>query len=404
MLRIFSRAIAYLVCCVFFLLIQKSHALGSCHQTYLPKENRLTNPSALYFPKNDQKKTFDALLKSTGIAIKPGCAGGVNTQQQALLHNIVQLVDETQKKWVRRVHGADRWNMVKKTYMNPGALLGDLKKLGFVQASVPASKNSDCLCILGSTGPSMSVRIQYAHDLLNRGHCTKHIVLLAGERPLNPKERSQKVLRDVSKHRGRPVSDLTESDLIHYLYHQSPLSKKGIPVTLIDTPRGDLPRPTTQTTAVQLIAWLNKNPSIHNVVFVSTQPHVAYQKSCIDMAFRLCNKKDVACTVVGNNNSNNDCTQVCDAGLQALGSYIWAVTVQILSEISWHCPVSKEIKQGFRRLYAHNPMAYGLLPRLLRDEQSVMTPGKTPGINRIVVKKRANEDLSATQTEAAPPA
>lgn len=394
MLRIFSRAIAYLVCCVFFLLIQKSHALGSCHQTYLPKENRLTNPSALYFPKNDQKKTFDALLKSTGIAIKPGCAGGVNTQQQALLHNIVQLVDETQKKWVRRVHGADRWNMVKKTYMNPGALLGDLKKLGFVQASVPASKNSDCLCILGSTGPSMSARIRYANHLLTRGHCTKHIVLLAGERPLNPNELSEKSLVDLGKHRGKGIHDLTESDLIHYLYQQSALSKKGIPATLIDTPRGDLPRPTTQTTSIQLIAWLKKNPQIRDVIFVSAQPHVAYQKSCIDMAFRLYNKCDVACTVVGNKNSNSGNDQeTCDSGLQALGSYIWAKTPQILSQITWDCPVSKETKQTFRRLYGHNSMAYRLLPQSLRDDQNLNMTANTHGVSRIVSKKRANDRL-----------
>ncbi len=394
MLKIISRYTGYLFFGIFFLLIQKFHALGHPAGMSLVKENGLRNLCALYFPKNDQKRTLGAVLNGTDVVINPSCAGGVNTQQQALLHTIIQLVDETQKKWVRRTHGADRWNIAKKAYRNPGALVRDLKKLGFVQAIVPLSKTSDCLCILGSTGPSMSARIRYANHLLTRGHCTKHIVLLAGERPLNPNELSEKSLVDLGKHRGKGIHDLTESDLIHYLYQQSALSKKGIPATLIDTPRGDLPRPTTQTTSIQLIAWLKKNPQIRDVIFVSAQPHVAYQKSCIDMAFRLYNKCDVACTVVGNKNSNSGNDQeTCDSGLQALGSYIWAKTPQILSQITWDCPVSKETKQTFRRLYGHNSMAYRLLPQSLRDDQNLNMTANTHGVSRIVSKKRANDRL-----------
>jgi hypothetical protein len=307
------------------------------------------------FSKPEQKKALMSLLSDTGIELPHGT-------DDVWLYT---LIDLTQKKWVRRTHGQDRWQVPKDRILNPQRLLQNLKILGFVLPIRPNILKTDVLCILGARGPTMKERIQYAEKLISRGLKVGNIVLLAGERPVTVGvDGSEKMLMDLAQQRGlRHWKYLTETDLIQNIWNQSPLSRQNIPITTIDTPRGALPRPTTQTTMLELIAFLKKNPHIHHVTFISNQPHVAYQQTLIDSVLRL---KGVTLSyqVVGQG-ANSTFSHALSI-LAELGSYLWAKTPDVLCRMAGRSKPFRTKAPSWQKLYSHNPLLYKTLPASLR--------------------------------------
>jgi hypothetical protein len=58
------------------------------------------------------------------------------------------------------------------------------------------------------------------------------------------------------------------------LYHKFKTS-------IIDTPAGNLSRPTTETTLKELLKWLDARKDIKKITFVSNQPYIKYQEAII---------------------------------------------------------------------------------------------------------------------------
>ncbi|WP_339041281.1 hypothetical protein [Candidatus Lariskella endosymbiont of Hedychridium roseum] len=140
----------------------------------------------------------------------------------------------------------------------------NLKILGFINAIVPVMKKADALCILGATGPTMLSRIEYANSLLESGLKASSVILLTGERYVNTSvDGTEEELAEIAdKFALSSWHEVTETHLMQYLYNQSDLHDKDLTLHVIDTPRQDLPRPTTQTTALELVSWLKLHDEI----------------------------------------------------------------------------------------------------------------------------------------------
>jgi hypothetical protein len=78
---------------------------------------------------------------------------------------------------------------------------------------------------------------------------------------------------------------ITETHLLEQIYRELPEDArlKQIKKHTLDTPRGDLPRPTTETTAQYLAEWLQKpeHQNITSVLFITQQPHNHNQEMII---------------------------------------------------------------------------------------------------------------------------
>lgn len=330
-----------------------------------------------------KRKAMNALLKETGIMMAfENQEHGIFTkkdQAQNDVRNIALLVKETQEKWVKRLPGLDRSHVKDGKKFSKSAekrVLICLKTLGFVDQVRPTQKKTDVICILGARGPTMLQRIQYGGKLVGSRVKTQHIVLLAGERYAElALDGSEDELKAVAKKEGLGHwNQLTETHLIRNLYHSSKLSQKNIPTTIIDTPRGDLPRPTTQTTMVAFMDFLKQNPHIDRVVFVSSQPYVAYQKAVIDSIF-LANSTKLSYEVVGGGVSP---THAVEKILAELGSFLWAQGPGTISRISdfkkLPQPANEQesVKKTLQNVYGHNPLLYQALPSAWQVKQGIM--------------------------------
>lgn len=123
-------------------------------------------------------------------------------------------------------------------------LLDDLTTLGFVDEIQPSRSKTDAICILGSSNKHMMKRVEFASRLLDDGFQTNVIILLAGERYVQAGiDGTDAQLALLSDKLHKPISQLTETDLIENIYQTSKLPTYNIPSHVIDAPKGDLPRP-----------------------------------------------------------------------------------------------------------------------------------------------------------------
>lgn len=186
--------------------------------------------------------------------------------KEDLVLDIIYLLQQTQKKFVVHTGSQERWEVKELEWMtqNKTQILADLKILGFVDALMPKQKSTDAFCILGTSAPDMTDRINYANSLIQSGLRTKAIILLAGERYATKDIDGTKeaLIQTANTFHLRDWKKLTEAHLIQDVYRKSSLYDKEILTYVIDTPRRDLPRPTTHTTILELIEWLKKHKNI----------------------------------------------------------------------------------------------------------------------------------------------
>jgi hypothetical protein len=305
---------------------------------------------------SEQKQALQSLFQQASITSFPK-----RLNKEEVVSDIISMLQETQKKFVARSGTQERWETKRLEWVNKNKsqILSDLKILGFVNNIVPKQKSTDAFCILGATAQRMADRIEYANFLVKSGLSTKAIILLAGERYVTKGvDGSENNLSQMAKELGlEDYTKLTETHLIQDEFKKSPLHNKAMTVHVIDTPRGDLPRPTTQTTILKLIEWLKNHQEIQNIIFVSNQPHVEYQKAIIDLIFKE-QYVNINYEVVGSAvNNHNDLQPI----IEGLGSYLWAATPAVLSKMNIQIKDEK-IKESLKDLYSKNPLIYKSLP------------------------------------------
>jgi hypothetical protein len=282
--------------------------------------------------------------------------------EEDLIFDILNMIQLTQEKFVVRSGTKERWEVAKQEWIknNKDETLSDLKILGFIDSIKPKIQFFDAVCILGATGPKMKDRIDYANFLIESGLKVKNIILLAGERYVtkNIDGKERELIELAKKLNINDWQKLTETDLISDLYNKSDLYNRNLAYHLIDTLAMDLPRPTTQTTIIELIKFLNAHREIRNIIFISNQPYVKYQESVIRSVFDDF-KINVNFEVVGSSYSDIKDLQ---KPLEGLGSYIWAECPNALSKMNLKINDSK-IREKFSKIYLHNPLIYKVLPK-----------------------------------------
>lgn len=268
-----------------------------------------------------------------------------------LLKDTVEFIELTQQHFWLRKKGEERWQAQAKSWMlKPSeATFLALKDLDMVDEVLPKNHLPDVICVLGGPMGTMENRLGFLAKLLNSEQLgAKHIVLLAGERYVSENiDGSKKYLQNLAKKLGhKDFKTLTETDLIKEAFKNSGI--KGYDVTVIDTPKGNLLRPTTETTTLELVKWLKTRP-YKSVLFISNQPYVLYQQAVIAEVLQAENCR-VDFSVVGAKAEFN-----AQALMESLGSYLWAKTPQVVRQMRMKSSDEEVIKR-FKSLYQKNPV------------------------------------------------
>lgn len=284
---------------------------------------------------------------------------------------ILRLVSETQDKFTIRTGKQEGWDVQTSDWMKDPAqqeeILSALAILDMMNAVPPLLEKRDVICVLGASRSVMASRLEYAGELFTEGKLpAKWLIMLAGERYVTPNKNGVLVdgsieeLDVLATKLGKKVATLTETDLMKDAYESSKLYGKfpGHDV-LIDTPRGNLPRPTTETTVTELCDWLKQHPEVQDLTFVSNQPHVDYQKAIIAQVFEKQGVK-VTFEVIGPEYRtglvNNDADKI-NYVAQALGSRIWAATPEVMDAIGLDMS-DPDLRAEFKKLYEKQPLIY----------------------------------------------
>ena len=278
-------------CCALFVLIVPIAIFAKIH--FFDNRYSLYHALDYYeFSQQEQKDSLKNLLKQASIIPPNKSFADIfpsNRTKAQITKDILHFVKTTQEKFVIRNGKQERWEVSAPEWMkrNQQNIYNDLKILGFSEPVKPKMNDVDAICILGATRKVMVDRIEYAKSLINSGLKTNTIILLAGERYVTEKiDGSEQELSNIAK--KFDIQDwrkLTETHLIEDLYDTSELQKRKLAKYVIDTPAGELPRPTTQSTLIELAAWLKDHKNIRKIVFISNQPHVKYQNAIITSVF-----------------------------------------------------------------------------------------------------------------------
>lgn len=277
-----------------------------------------------------------------------------------LFRDILKFVKAAQEKFVIRQGHQERWQVTTPSWMqeDTGKLKQALTELGLTREIYPSQTNPNAICILGATHSSMTSRMNYASKLIKQGTLTsRYLILLAGERKVTVGvDGSEEDLSKIALRQGKnSVNLLTETDLIKDIYENSDLVNK-FEVVIIDTPAGNLPRPTTETTLLELSKWLADHKDIKKIVFVSHQPYVGYQNGIISAVLQH-EELDIKFNVVGPAAAIDIAPSKL---LEALGSEIWARTPTIIASLNINLKNNPDAAE-LAKLYEKTPLVYSVL-------------------------------------------
>ncbi len=347
-------------------------AANIVHADCLKKQ---THPNSLwdvldYYGLNqpEQKEALQFIMQKAGI-IKP-TSSFMSTfpkrnNTSLLFKDILSFVELTQKHFTIRSGTQERWEIAPPqwTQENQEEILKALIKLNITNEVTPTFLDPSVICVLGSTMNSMISRLQYIGSVLNKNTLkAKYLVLLVGKRKVTiGVDGAEEALRKIAKkYHISDLSKLTETHLMREAYSNSNIFNK-LPTDIIDTPAGNLPRPTTETTVHELCGWLRAHPNVDSIIFISNQPYIKYQEAIINEVFKRENiiiKFEVVGPEVGLNKAK---TQNL---LEALGSQIWAQTPSVIARTKISTD-DQSLKDAFIKLYAKQPLIYKNVESLL---------------------------------------
>lgn len=206
------------------------------------------------------------------------------------LHN--WLIKVTQREFFARKPGQERWQQETGLWMktNEKEAREIIERLGLIEKVDPRSNHYNAAAVFGSTFPNMVKRLQFLQnwvDLKAEGEVyVDHVYLLGGERPADKAvDGGEEFLTELAGRLQIPVNEIMESHLIQEAY----LKTKGkgnfseIPVTLINAPRGNKPRPKTVDTLNSLTVVIDSG--IKTMFFVSRAPHIRAQEEDVRSVF-----------------------------------------------------------------------------------------------------------------------
>lgn len=279
---------------------------------------------------------FDTKEKKQALVTIMQTAGIADAKNVLKTNDICDFVTITQQYFNLRKDRKERWQITIPEWMkdpsNQQKVIKALQNLNMLSAVPSKFPQHDAIVVLGATKQTMELRLDYAATLLP----AKQLILLTGERYVTPDfdgiylDGSKTELEALAKELHKKYAQLTETDVFVAAYKTCPLYNK-LPLTVIDTPKADLPRPTTATTVEALVKWLQKHPEVQSVTFVSNQPHVTYQEAVISRVL-MQQKVAIKFEVVGPayDVDNKDPVHTLVEGVGALGAQIYAMSTCVL--------------------------------------------------------------------------
>lgn len=217
--------------------------------------------------------------------------------------SLESIVAATQKSWLRQTK--DRWDHTNQYESLHDQLSPYFEQLGIIEEIKPTSNAYDYVIVLGTTINPMRKGIAMALSYFEAGIAYKKLLILSGERPLDPLimvgdhpldteyeskeaffDRSNPNLPIRANWQEPAVLPKTESELAHMLFEQAQLPqgfKEAIKVEFIDTPMqknsdGSLRRPNTADTIHE---WLITKPKEGSTLAISHQPYAIYQHAVL---------------------------------------------------------------------------------------------------------------------------
>jgi hypothetical protein len=164
--------------------------------------------------------------------------------------------------------GKERWEFPQDE--NSPVIRQVMQDLGCIEEVHAKEKVYTYALVLGSTEKNMKERISFLIAEWENGVRFSHVVLLSGERPLDPK---------IEPMAG---SFATESELLTHLWLvMIPDEMRSIPYFLVTSAmKSNGKRPTTGDTVID---WLKERPSPGHCIAISSQPFIGYQHSVLQI-------------------------------------------------------------------------------------------------------------------------
>ncbi len=197
--------------------------------------------------------------------------------------------EHAQRHWLRKP-GQERWQMDSSHHQdNAKTVKPILRRLGMLGRLDPTVYDPEYAIVLGATVFRMRTRMQHMLELMAGGRfAPKKIIVLVGERPLDPEQEAESVLLDTRFIRDgwtRPDSLPTnEAEAARFVWDQLPKPDcaASILVTFIAAPmlgkHGKRIRPSTIDT---VNTWLQTSPKPGRIVAFSNNPYVPYQHETV---------------------------------------------------------------------------------------------------------------------------
>lgn len=171
-----------------------------------------------------------------------------------------EILETIQRLWMQQ--GKERWQFENKYEELRPQIWPLFQQIGMVDAIRPTKSHYETVLVFGSLLTTFQNRFDY---LIDCGISFDQVIFLTGERPLLDSEKEK-------------LPGLhTESEMVRWVYQQSPLSKE-IPALFIEVPMKGDRRPNTLDT---IHAWLQTDPHPQTCLAISSQPYVHYQEAIL---------------------------------------------------------------------------------------------------------------------------
>ncbi len=210
------------------------------------------------------------------------------------LASIVAATQHEQDKggWLR-AQGKERWEIDELFTQKRELLFSIFEHLGVFDQVAPLQNHYDYALLLGAMVYRIRTRLHHLIELWNKGIQFDTIVILCGQRTLDPRLESLDIL--LNAHNGvlpfkanwqfDGTIPKTETDMMKLVFEQSQLPDewKNLSIIFIDTPQqlqedGSWRRPNTQDTVE---AWFATDPTPGSILAISNQPFIGYQDTIL---------------------------------------------------------------------------------------------------------------------------
>ncbi len=237
------------------------------------------------------KKALIALLVPLGVfasssVVTPTLLEFLKEMKISHDGTLSSMVDATHAAGWQRPLQVERWQVPDLSTEQRGIVLSYASKLGLLEARYPKNTHYNYAVVMGGATFRMEKRLNFLKELWNRGHRFDHIVVLSGERPLDPKV--EKI----------PEGCKSECEATHAIWKTMdfPPEIRNLPITFVDTPMIPIYMGKRRPGAADTIAkWVKMNPKPGTCLIISNQPYINYQEATV----RLLLPKGFALEAVG---------------------------------------------------------------------------------------------------------